>query len=70
MKRLVRRNDPSTGSGRRAQVRAEYDATHACLYGPTGVEFTHILSTFPLVGKDVKSAAIVEFRKMENLGEK
>jgi hypothetical protein len=26
---------------------------------------THILSTFPLVGEDVKSAAMVEFRKIK-----
>lgn len=33
------------------------------LYGLTESEFAHILSTFPLVGEDVKSAAMGEFRK-------
>ena len=34
-------------------------------YGIIESEFAHILSMFPLVGEDVKSAAMVEFGKME-----
>ena len=34
-------------------------------YGLTESEFAHILSTFPLVGEDVKSAAMGEFRKIQ-----
>lgn len=33
-------------------------------YGLTENEFAHILSTSPLVGEDVKSAAMGEFKKM------
>lgn len=29
-------------------------------------EFTHLLSTFPLVGEDVKSTAVEEFKKMKD----
>ncbi|WKZ40514.1 MAG: Eco57I restriction-modification methylase domain-containing protein [Anaerolineales bacterium] len=50
----------------RAQLRAQLDGMIAHLYGLTESEFAHILSTFPLVGEDVKSAAMVEFRKMGN----
>jgi hypothetical protein len=32
-------------------------------YGLTESEFAHNLSTFPLVGEDVKSAAMGEFGK-------
>lgn len=37
-------------------------------YGLTESEFTHILSTSPLVGEDVKSAAMGEFGKMGKEG--
>jgi hypothetical protein len=47
----------------RAQLRAELDGMIAHLYGLTESEFAHILSTFPLVGEEVKSAAMGEFRK-------
>jgi type I restriction-modification system DNA methylase subunit len=50
----------------RAQLRAELDGMIAHLYGLTESEFAHILSTFPLVGEDVKAGAMVEFRKMGN----
>jgi hypothetical protein len=36
----------------------------AHLYDLTESEFAHILSTFPLVAEEVKSAAMAEFRKM------
>lgn len=52
-----------TDAKERAKLRAELDGMIACLYGLTESEFAHILSTFPLVGEDVKSAAMVEFRK-------
>jgi len=41
MKSLVRWDDPSTGSGRRAQVRAELDAYYARLYGLTRDELRY-----------------------------
>lgn len=44
--------------------RAELDVTIAYLYSLTESKFAHILSTFPLVGEDVKSAAMGEFGKM------
>lgn len=47
----------------RAQFRAELDGMIAHLYGLTEEEFAHILSTFPLVAEEVKSAAMEEFRK-------
>ncbi len=53
-----------TDPKQRAQLRAELDGMVAHLYGLTEEEFAHILSTFPLVAEEVKSAAMVEFRKM------
>ena len=47
----------------RAQLRAELDGMIAHLYGLTESEFAHILSTFPLVAEEVKSAAMEEFQK-------
>ena len=46
----------------RARLRAEIDAQVAHLYALTEPEFTHILSTFPLVPAPVKAAAVVAFR--------
>lgn len=48
----------------RAKLRAELDGMIAHLYGLTESEFAHILSTFPLVAAEVKSAAMGEFRKL------
>ncbi len=42
----------------------KFNPYYAHLYGLTKSEFVHILSTFPLVGEDVKSAAMGVFRKM------
>lgn len=47
----------------RAKLRAELDGMIAHIYGLTESEFAHILSTFPLVAEEVKSAAMGEFRK-------
>jgi hypothetical protein len=47
----------------RVQLRAELDGMIAHLYGLTEEEYAHILSTFPLVAEEVKSAAMVEFKK-------
>jgi hypothetical protein len=47
----------------RAQLRADLDGMIAHLYGLTEEEFAHILSTFPLVAEEVKSAAIEVFRQ-------
>lgn len=46
----------------RAKIRAELDARIAHLYGLTEEEFTHILSTFPLVKQDIKDATLAQFR--------
>ncbi len=46
----------------RAKLRAEIDAQVARLYTLTEPEFTHILSTFPLVPEQTKSAALAAFR--------
>jgi hypothetical protein len=48
----------------RAQLRAELDGLVAQLYGLTDAEFEHILSTFPLVPKATREAALAEFRKL------
>ncbi len=47
----------------RAKIRAELDAIIAHLYGLTEKEFAHILSTFPLVAREVKEAAMEEYRR-------
>jgi hypothetical protein len=47
----------------RARLRAELDGLVAHLYGLTEEEFTHILSTFPLVAREVKAAALTAYRK-------
>ena len=48
----------------RAKLRAEIDAQVAHLYALTEPEFTHILSTFPLVPAPVKAAALAEYRHL------
>jgi hypothetical protein len=53
-----------TDIGDRAQLRAELDGIIAHLYGLTEAEFTHILSTFPIVPEDTKQAALDEYRKL------
>jgi hypothetical protein len=49
----------------RAKLRAEIDGMVAHLYGLTEAEFTHILSTFPLVPEPVKVAAQNAYRDVE-----
>jgi hypothetical protein len=51
----------------RAKIRAELDGIIAHLYGLTEAEFTHILSTFPLVSEKVKNAALIEFKKINKI---
>ena len=51
-----------TDEGERAKLRAELDGMIAHLYGLTEAEFTHILSTFPIVSDEVKQAALEEYR--------
>jgi hypothetical protein len=53
-----------TDEGERAQLRAELDGMIAHLYGLTETEFTHILSTFPIVPEATKQAALEEYRKL------
>lgn len=53
-----------THPAQRAQLRAELDGLIAHIYGLTEAEFSHILSTFPLVDEAVKGAALGEYRKL------
>lgn len=53
-----------TDAAERAQLRAELDGMIAHLYGLTEAEFTHILSTFPIVPEEVKQAALEEYRNL------
>ena len=46
----------------RARLRAEIDVQVAHLSALTAPEFTHILSTFPLVPAPAKSAVLAAFR--------
>lgn len=48
----------------RAKLRAELDGMIAHLYGLTGEEFTHILSSFPLVEQSVKDAALEAYLEL------
>ena len=61
---LKSHKDGVTDPAQRAKLRAELDALIAHLYGLTEQEFTHILSTFPLVPNETKDAALAEFMKM------
>ncbi len=54
-----------TDETERAKLRAELDGIIAHLYGLTEDEFTHILSTFPLVPEPTKQAAIDAYRNVE-----
>ena len=53
----------------RAKLRAEIDAMVAHLYHLTEMEFSHILSTFPLVPETTRQAALDEFVSMRENGE-
>ncbi|WP_242026155.1 DUF559 domain-containing protein [Limnothrix sp. FACHB-881] len=48
----------------RAKLRAELDGIIAHLYDLTEAEFTHILSTFPIVPEPVKEAALNAYREL------
>ena len=60
LKGLTGVTDPAA----RAQLRAELDGMIAHLYGLTESELAHILSTFPLVGDDVKAGVMREFVRL------
>ena len=51
----------------RGKIRAELDGIVAHLYGLTEAEFSHILSTFPIVAETVKVAALNAYRAIANL---
>ena len=53
----------ATAPVERARLRAELDGLTAHLYGLTEEEFTHILSTFPLIEQSVKDAALDAYRE-------
>jgi hypothetical protein len=48
----------------RGKLRAELDGMVAHLYGLTEAEFSHILSTFPIVAEEVKTAALNAYREI------
>lgn len=48
----------------RAQLRAELDGLVAHLYGLTESEFAYILTTFPVVAREVKDAALAAYRAL------
>ena len=51
----------------RARLRAEVDGLVARLYGLNEDEFAHVLSTFPLVGRGARGAALGEFRRLASV---
>jgi Putative DNA-binding domain/Eco57I restriction-modification methylase len=53
-----------TDESERAKLRAELDGTIAHLYNLTETEFTHILSTFPIVPEPTKQAALEAYRAL------
>ncbi|MBB1091956.1 hypothetical protein HUU61_11705, partial [Rhodopseudomonas palustris] len=59
--------DGVTDSTKRATLRAELDGLIAHLYGLTELEFAHVLSTFPLVADDIKTAAMGAYRVLKTL---
>ena len=57
--------DGATDPAERARLRAELDGLVAHLYGLTEDEFSHILTSFPLVTEPVKQAARNAYRDVE-----
>ena len=57
-----------TDAAARARLRAELDALVAHLYALTESEFTHILTTFPLVSESVKQQTLNTYRDLLRLG--
>ena len=55
-----------TDPQQRAKLRAELDGIIAHIYGLTEDEFAYVLSTFPLVKKSVKAAALQAWRDVAN----
>jgi hypothetical protein len=55
----------ATASADRARLRAELDGLIAHMYGLTEAEFSHVLSTFPIVPDPVKIAAQNAYRDVE-----
>lgn len=53
-----------TDERERGKIRAELDGIIAHLYRLTESEFSHILSTFPIVAEEVKNAALNAYREM------
>jgi hypothetical protein len=46
---------------------AELQGLVARLYGLSDAEFTHVLSTFPLIPEDIRTAAFVQFSNLHSL---
>jgi len=57
-----------TAPEQRQTARAEIDALVARLYDLTEDEFTHILSTFPLVAESVKAETRSTYRELLRFG--
>ncbi|AFY39856.1 putative transcriptional regulator [[Leptolyngbya] sp. PCC 7376] len=54
-----------TDEAERGKLRAELDGIIAHLYGLTEAEFTHILSTFPIVSEIIKNDALNAYRDVK-----
>lgn len=61
---LKSHKDGATDSAERARLRAELDGMIAHLYGLSEEEFTHIVSTFPLLDQSEKDAALDAYREL------
>ena len=62
---LLNHEHGATDEPERQRLRAELDAIVAHVYGLTEDEFAYILTTFPLVSEDIKSATLDKFRTYE-----
>jgi len=58
-------SDGASESSTQARLRSELDARIAHLYGLSEVEFTHILSTFPLTPEPMKVATLNAYRDIQ-----
>jgi len=67
-KRATHATHGLTAPDQRQTARAEIDALVARLYDLTEDEFTHILSTFPLVAESVKAETRSTYRDLLRLG--
>lgn len=60
---LESHKDGATDPAERGRLRAELDGIIANLYGLSEEEFAYILTTFPVVPKEIKDAALAAYRE-------